>query len=75
MLISKLKSKKEKYLLCQDIHAFHLGNDLSQATCKGQFSKAVYCINLHGEIMLCFYKALSNLKPQISKKYFTSKTN
>ena len=59
----------------QDIRAFHLVNELSQANLKPQVSKVCInidsCINYHGPIMLCINKELANLKPQISKLVLT----
>ena len=59
----------------QDIRAFHLVNELSQANLKPQISKVCISIdsriNYHGHIMLCINKELANLKPQISKLVLT----
>ena len=57
------------YIHQQDIHAFHLGNALSQANLKPQISKVDSCINYHRPIMLCIYRELADLKPQISKLF------
>ena len=53
----------------RDIRAYHLGNELSQANLKPQISKVDSCINYHRSNMLCIYRELADLKPQISKLF------
>ena len=57
------------YIREQDICAFHLGNELTQANLKPQISKVDSCNNYHRPIMLCIY----NLKTQISKLFYMDK--
>ena len=55
--LTNLKLKSQKIdLQLQDSRAFYSGNDNSQANVMCQFSKGVACTNLHGQVMLCFYK-------------------